>query len=267
MKVSCINHSHPLFLFIKHPLQVRHTQHLRHEYLPPLTADVSLHSKNPSHSHPPGFSSAIQAHGAGILSISLLHRYHREEPGCASQRLSTRVSKAVYLLRGAFTARIEAIQDEKEYVEEMQALLGVNLIPIDEVASFPFPMCVDIEHWVAKICYDTSLLPPAYFRKEVALVTGGVAYRFSVVIPGNPLGVGVHAIGRYSAVESYAKEDAAFCMLQKLLYATRQHVRDDNYLTAKFIQRDNVYLRAEIERLEERTRRHGYDTELDDITP
>ncbi|MED6151191.1 hypothetical protein PIB30_080060 [Stylosanthes scabra] len=105
------------------------------------------------------------------------------------------------LAEGAFTAQIEAIQDEKECVEEMQALLGdpkmspppsppyipttdgriaplrvryskhttpkplwVNLIPVDEVASFPFPMCVDIEHWLAKICYDTSLPPPAYFR-------------------------------------------------------------------------------------------------------
>ncbi|MED6116160.1 hypothetical protein PIB30_097603 [Stylosanthes scabra] len=94
---------------------------------------------------------------------------------------------------------------------------GVNLIPINEVASLPFPMCVDIEHWLAKICYDTSLPPPSYFRKEVALVTGGVAYRFSVVIPGNPLGVGVHATGRYSALEFDAKEDAAFYMLQKLL--------------------------------------------------
>ncbi|MED6211710.1 hypothetical protein PIB30_076328 [Stylosanthes scabra] len=155
---------------------------------------------------------------------------------------------------GAFTARIEVIQDEKEYVEEMQALLGdpktspppsppyvptadgrndplrggVNLIPVDKVASFPFPMCVDIEHWLIKIYYDTSLLPPAYFRKEVALVTGGVAYRFSVLIPGNPLGVGVHATGRYSALESDAKEDAIFYMLQKLLYATGQHIGDYN---------------------------------------
>ncbi|MED6121088.1 hypothetical protein PIB30_026834 [Stylosanthes scabra] len=197
------------------------------------------------------------------------------------------------LAEGAFTARIDAIQDEKECVEEMQALLGnpkmspppslpyvptadgriaplqggVNRIPVDKVASFPFPMCVDIEHWLAKICYETSLLPPAYFRKEVALVTGGVAYRFSVVIPGNPLGVRVHATGRYSALESDAKEDATFYMLQKLLHATGQPVRDYNYLTAKSLLRDNVHLGAEIECLEERTRHHGYDTELDDITP
>ncbi|MED6165484.1 hypothetical protein PIB30_099927 [Stylosanthes scabra] len=135
------------------------------------------------------------------------------------------------LAEGAFTTRIEAIQDEKECVEEMQALLGdpkmspppsppyiptadgriaplwgrVNLIPVDEVASFPFPMCIDIEHWLAKICYNTFFPPPAYFCKEVALVTGGVAYRFSVVIPGNPLGVRVHATDRYSVLESDTK--------------------------------------------------------------
>ncbi|MED6160398.1 hypothetical protein PIB30_051175 [Stylosanthes scabra] len=166
------------------------------------------------------------------------------------------------LAEGAFTAQIEATQDEKECVEEMQALLGdpktsppssppyvptadgriallrgeVNLIPVDEVAFFPFPVCIDIEHWLAKICHDTSLPPLAYFRKEVALVTGGVAYQFSVVIPGNPLGVGADATGRCSALESDAKEDAAFYMLQKLLHAIGQHVRDYNYLTASLFR-------------------------------
>ncbi|MED6219669.1 hypothetical protein PIB30_037895 [Stylosanthes scabra] len=211
-----------------------------------------------------------------------------KNPGAEYQGFNSRL-----LTVGAFTAWIEAIQDEKECVEEMQSLLGdpktspppsppyvpttdgriaplwggVNLFLVDEVASFSFPMCVDIEHWLVKICYDTSLPPPAYFRKEVALVTGGVAYRFSVVIPGNPLGVRVHATSRYSGLESDAKEDVAFYMLQKLLHATGQHVRDYNYLTAKSLQRANVHLQAVIERLEERIRRHGYDTELDDITP
>ncbi|MED6134616.1 hypothetical protein PIB30_038609 [Stylosanthes scabra] len=188
------------------------------------------------------------------------------------------------LAEGAFTARIEAIQDEKECVEEMQAPLGDpkmspslsppyvstvdgRIAPLRGGGLLPLSMCVDIEHWLAKICYDTSLPLPGYFCKEVALVIKGVAYRFSVVILGNPLGVGVHATGRYSALESDGKEDATFYMLQKLLHATGQHVRDYNYLTTKSLQRDNVHLRAEIERLEERTRRHGYDTELDDITP
>ncbi|MED6172605.1 hypothetical protein PIB30_051640 [Stylosanthes scabra] len=160
------------------------------------------------------------------------------------------------LAEGAFTARIEAIQDEKECVEEMQALLG-------DPKTSPPPS----PPYVPTVDGRIAPLRGAYFNSEVALVTGGVAYRLSVVIPGNSPGDGVHATDRYSTLEFDAKEDATFYMLQKLLHATGQHVRDYNYLTAKYLQRDNIHLRAEIERLDERTRRHGYDTKLDDITP
>ncbi|MED6191885.1 hypothetical protein PIB30_004964 [Stylosanthes scabra] len=143
----------------------------------------------------------------------------------------------------------------------------VNLIPSDEVASFPFPMSVQMEHWLSKICYDSALLAPTYFRNEVALAAGGIAYRYCVVLLGNPLGVGVHATSQFSPLEMDANEDDAFYMLQKILHATSQHIRDYNYLSAKALQRTNDHLRAEIERLEEKISFRGYDTDLEDVLP
>ncbi|MED6147550.1 hypothetical protein PIB30_044957 [Stylosanthes scabra] len=117
------------------------------------------------------------------------------------------------LVEGAFSAKLEAIQDEKKSLEEMHALFndhqpspppsppyvptshgrvaplrgGVNLVPADEIASFPYTLSVSPENWLSKVCYDASIPAPAYFRSKVALASGGVCYCFSVVIPGNPL--------------------------------------------------------------------------------
>ncbi|MED6138721.1 hypothetical protein PIB30_077109 [Stylosanthes scabra] len=81
------------------------------------------------------------------------------------------------------------------------------------------------------------------------------------------LGPGVHRTGHYSSVESNAKEDAAFAMIQKVFPATSQFIRDFHFLHAKSLQRANDHLTAEIERLEEKIKVHGYDSTFDDVTP
>ncbi|QHO22935.1 hypothetical protein HN51_046728 [Arachis hypogaea] len=147
---------------------------------------------------------------------------------------------------GSYTARLKAIEKENEALDEMTQLMGqpddsprkcpptvvtengrraplcrwINCIPPSEVASGAYAVNLSMEELLQKVSYGASLPPPSYFRTELGVRDTGVMYAFSVILPGNPLGAGVHAKGRYNPLETDAKEDAAYNMLQKVLHTT-----------------------------------------------
>nr|XP_025670894.1 uncharacterized protein LOC112770724 [Arachis hypogaea] len=197
------------------------------------------------------------------------------------------------LALGFYTARLTALEKEKEALDEMTLQMGlpdesppkspttvvtengqraplsrwVNCIPPTEVASAAYAVNLSMEDLLHKVCYNASLPPPSYFRTELGLRDTGVVYAFSVVLPWNPLGADVHAKGRFSPLEMDAKEDAAFNMLQKVLHTTGQEIRDFNYLKAKMLQMANNELSEEVECLQEKARLHGYDSSLENVSP
>ncbi|QHO38873.1 uncharacterized protein DS421_4g124200 [Arachis hypogaea] len=140
----------------------------------------------------------------------------------------------------------------------------INCIPLSEVASDAYAVNLSIEEL---LCYDAFLPPPSYFRTEQGVRDTGVGYAFLVVLPGNLLGLDVHAKGRYNPLETDAKEDATYNMLQKVLHIMDQEIRDFNYLKAKMLERANNALSEEVQRLEEKCRLYGYDNSLDNISP
>ncbi|QHN76795.1 uncharacterized protein DS421_19g647070 [Arachis hypogaea] len=191
---------------------------------------------------------------------------------------------------GLFTsfdeARAQVIEKEKEALDEMTQLMGqpappkcpstvvtkngrraplcrwINCIPPSEVASGAYAVNLSMEELLQKVCYGASLPPPSYFRIELGVRDTGVMYAFSVVLPGN-----VHAKGRYSPLDTDAKKDATYNMLQKVLHITDQEIRDFNYLKAKMLERANNALSEEVQCLEEKCRLHGYNSSLDNVSP
>ncbi|XLR56963.1 hypothetical protein HN51_011262 [Arachis hypogaea] len=178
---------------------------------------------------------------------------------------------------GSYYARLKAIEKEKEALDEMMQQMGqpdksppkspptivtengrrahlcrwINYIPLSEVASGAYAVNLSMEELLHKlgVC-DTS-----------------VVYAFSIVLPENLLGADVHTKGRYSPLETDAKEDAAYNMLQKVLHTTDQEIRDFNYLKAKMLERTNNALSVEVQRLEEKCRLHGYNSNMDNVSP
>ncbi|QHN81363.1 uncharacterized protein DS421_20g686220 [Arachis hypogaea] len=176
---------------------------------------------------------------------------------------------------GVFTsfdeASAQALEKEKQALDEMTLQMG---LPDESPPKSPATVVTEngrrapLSRWVncipptevASAAYAVNLSMEDLLYKESSML-------FSVVLPWNPLGADVHAKGRFSPLEMDAKEDAAYNMLQKVLHTTGQEIRDFNYLKAKMLQMANNELSEEVERLQEKTRLHGYDSSLENVSP
>ncbi|MED6175500.1 hypothetical protein PIB30_078947 [Stylosanthes scabra] len=73
---------------------------------------------------------------------------------------------------------------------------NVVWLPTDQSASCSFALNNNMEEWLHKVCYKTSIPPPCFFREEVFVTEGGPICRFNVCLPGNPVERELQAKGR-----------------------------------------------------------------------
>ncbi|QHO56522.1 uncharacterized protein DS421_3g74410 [Arachis hypogaea] len=160
---------------------------------------------------------------------------------------------------GSYYARLKAIEKEKEALDEMMQQMGQ---PDKSPPKSP-PTIVTENGRRAHLCRWINYIP----LSEVASGAYAVNLSMEELLHKNLLGADVHTKGRYSPLETDAKEDAAYNMLQKVLHTTDQEIRDFNYLKAKMLERTNNALSVEVQRLEEKCRLHGYNSNMDNVSP
>ncbi|KAL4373056.1 hypothetical protein AHAS_Ahas05G0043600 [Arachis hypogaea] len=126
------------------------------------------------------------------------------------------------------------------------------VIPQEELNFIPeFAIVNNIESWLVKICHDSKIPSPCFFKQEIFLRESATFYGFTVVIPGNPFEASMVAKGRFSLVEKAAREDAALEMLGRVLEITDKEICDYNYFKVNLLRDSNNALRAKVCQLED----------------
>ncbi|XLR64688.1 hypothetical protein S83_015360 [Arachis hypogaea] len=173
----------------------------------------------------------------------------------------------------AFNARLRCIMAEKCATLEMMggsvdALCGqkggsecgsfsgrpsVSWLPVipQEELNAEFAIVNSMEDWLVKLCYDSEIPTPCFFKQERYLRDQGPFYGFTVVVPGEPYEVELNAKGRFSMVEKAAREDAAMEMLGQVLDITGKEIKDYSYSKVKLLRDSNNALRAKVGQLED----------------
>ncbi|KAL4316397.1 hypothetical protein AHAS_Ahas15G0281000 [Arachis hypogaea] len=64
-----------------------------------------------------------------------------------------------------------------------------------------------MEDWLVKLCYDSEIPAPCFFKQERYLRDQSPFYGFTVVVPGESYEVKLNAKGRFSMVEKAAREE------------------------------------------------------------
>ncbi|QHN95393.1 hypothetical protein HN51_043246 [Arachis hypogaea] len=130
---------------------------------------------------------------------------------------------------------------------------SVSWLPVipQEELNAEFAIVNSIEDWLVKLCYDSEISAPCFFKQERYLRDQGPFYGFTVVVPGEPYEVELNAKGRFSMVEKAVREDAAMEMLGQVLDITGKEIKDYSYLKVKLLRDSNNALRAKVGQLED----------------
>ncbi|QHO32584.1 uncharacterized protein [Arachis hypogaea] len=94
---------------------------------------------------------------------------------------------------GAYLARVQSMEVEGEELREMGAESqdpvhsppAVNAIPPTKAASGNYAINVNMEEWLLKVSYRSSIPPKAFFRRKIGILNVSIHYAFTVVIPGS----------------------------------------------------------------------------------
>ncbi|MED6143691.1 hypothetical protein PIB30_008333 [Stylosanthes scabra] len=99
---------------------------------------------------------------------------------------------------------------------------GIVWLPADQSASYSYALNNNMEKLLEKVCYNTSIPPPCFFREEVFVTEVGPVYSFQ------------HA--------------------QPPPKKTGREMRDFNYLRARRLEEENFNMRQQIEALQARVK-------------
>ncbi|XLU24410.1 hypothetical protein S245_060476, partial [Arachis hypogaea] len=83
---------------------------------------------------------------------------------------------------------------------------------LEEEVNGDFPILNSMEELLVKLCYESEILGPCFFKQERYLSDVGPFYGFTVVLPGQPYEVEMSAKGHFSMVEKMTYKEAALKM-------------------------------------------------------
>ncbi|QHO03634.1 uncharacterized protein DS421_13g433830 [Arachis hypogaea] len=159
----------------------------------------------------------------------------------------------------AFNARLRCIATETAARLEMIGSSGegsgvrkgrLPVIPEEELNG-EFAIVNSMEDWLVKVCHESDISGPCFFKQERYVGDKGPFFGFTVVVPGEPYEVELSAKGRFSMVEKAAREDAAQEMLGQVLEITGKEIKDYYYSRVKLLRDSNTALRAKVGQLED----------------
>ncbi|MED6200124.1 hypothetical protein PIB30_082141 [Stylosanthes scabra] len=157
-----------------------------------------------------------------------------------------------------FKSRMSSICSEIAATEDVfgctwDVVSGSNGLPVipEEELNAEFALVNSMEDWLVKLCHKCGIPGPCFFRQVRYLRNQGPFFGYTVVVPGFPLELELVATGRYSRLETAAREDAAAEMLRRLEETTGKEIRYYNHSKVKLYSDANNALRARVAQLED----------------
>ncbi|QHN93267.1 uncharacterized protein DS421_17g591220 [Arachis hypogaea] len=129
----------------------------------------------------------------------------------------------------------------------------VSWLPVipEEELNGEFTIVNSMEDWLVKVCHESDIPGPCFFKQERYVGDKGPFFEFTMVVPGQPYEVELNAKGRFSMVERAAREDAAQEMLGQVLEIIGKEIKDYYYSRVKLLRDSNTALRAKVDQLED----------------